>query len=139
MSTNYFAREYFTLHPGKARYLDYLIAELERAGARPGPVIDVGSGYGLLLARLRERGWRATGLELSAHACEVSRASGLAVERGSAEAEWPVPAGPCRAVVMNDVLEPLASPQLALREARRVLDPQGILLLVTTNRWSLAR
>jgi SAM-dependent methyltransferase len=138
-SADYFAREYFTLHPGKARYLDYLIDQLERAGVRPGRVLDVGSGYGLLLARLRERGWQASGLELSAHACEVARASGLAVECGSAEATWPFPAGGFRAVVMNDVLEHLTNPGLALGEARRVLEPQGVLLLVTTNRWSLAR
>ena len=39
----YFEREYFQLHPGKRKYLDYLVGLLRRYGVASGRVLDVGS------------------------------------------------------------------------------------------------
>ena len=71
-AADYFEREYFELHPGKVRYLEYLIGLLRAHGVAGGRVLDVGSGYGFLLAALESAGYRPYGIELSPEA--VSRA-----------------------------------------------------------------
>src|SRR3954471_20049441 len=70
----YFEREYFQLHPGKVKYLDYLVRLLRRHGVPPGGrVLDVGAGYGFFLAALEKAGYEADGLELSEHAAAEAR------------------------------------------------------------------
>src|SRR3954470_11918668 len=71
--TGYFDREYFQLHPGKVRYLDYLVGLLRTHGVPGGRVLDVGAGYGFFLAALEKAGYEASGIEVSAHAVEQAR------------------------------------------------------------------
>src|SRR6266852_6329695 len=72
-TAGYFDREYFQLHPGKRKYLDYLIGLLRAHGVAGGRVLDIGSGYGFLLEALARAGYEAQGLELSPHAAARGR------------------------------------------------------------------
>ena len=69
----YFDREYFELHPGKERYLAYLIEQLRKCGISSGPVLDVGSGFGFFLSALHAAGFEPQGLDRSTLAAEKSR------------------------------------------------------------------
>lgn len=136
----YFDREYFRLHGGKVRYLEYLAGLLSRHGVDTGPVLDVGSGYGFFLGALVDHGYPAAGLELSPHACRRSRGftDGWVIE-GDAEAPLPFRAGSFTAATIFDVIEHLERYRETLGECRRVLRPGGKVFIVTLNRFSAAR
>ena len=137
---DYFDREYFRLHDGKVRYLEYLVSLLRRHGIDGGPVLDLGSGYGFFLDALVNHGYSAAGLELSFHACRRSRALTPAwVTAGDAEAPIPFRAGAFAAVTILDVVEHLDRYRETLVECRRVLRPGGKLFMTTLNRFSVAR
>ena len=106
--------------------------------ATAGMVLDVGCGAGAFAATLRAaRAGRALeiwGVELSP---EAAARAGTACDRvlvGDAVACLrDLPAGGFDCVVMNDVLEHLVEPEPLLREARRVLKPDGSLVASLPN------
>ena len=105
--------------------------------ARPGRVLDVGCGRGLLPAQLRDLGREACGTELSAGAATHAReVLGIPVFVGPVE-ESPYEEGSFAAVVFWHVLEHLRDPRSALRHARRLLAPGGLLVVAVPNLESL--
>lgn len=137
----YFDREYFQLHPGKVKYLDYLVGLLRSHGVHPGGrVLDVGAGYGFFLAAAEKAGYEAHGLEVSAHAVEQARrrTRGQVIE-GGAEEPFPFPDGHFDAVTLFDVIEHLRDYPATLASCRRCLKPGGKLFVITLNAHSLAR
>jgi SAM-dependent methyltransferase len=136
----YFDREYFRLHPGKVKYLDYLIGLLRRHGVPGGRVLDVGAGYGFFLSALERAGYEAYGLEISAHAVEQARQRTRApiFEQG-AEAPYPFADDHFDAIAMLDVIEHLPDYRTALANCYRCLKPGGRIFIITLNAHSLAR
>jgi 2-polyprenyl-3-methyl-5-hydroxy-6-metoxy-1,4-benzoquinol methylase len=136
----YFEREYFELHPGKVKYLEYLVELLRSHGIRSGRVLDVGCGYGFLLEALEKTGYEAHGIEVSAHAAEQARrrTRGQVFQQG-AEEPFPFPGGHFDAVMMLDVIEHLAGYPAAVASCARCLRPGGKLFVITLNAHSLAR
>lgn len=136
----YFAREYFELHPGKVKYLEYLVGLLRAHGIAGGRVLDVGCGYGFLLAALERAGYEAHGIEISAHAVEQARRRTRAqVFQQGAEEPFPFPDGHFDAVTLLDVVEHLAGYAAALTSCAQCLRPGGKLFVITLNAHSLAR
>ncbi|HEX4959928.1 MAG TPA: class I SAM-dependent methyltransferase [Thermoanaerobaculia bacterium] len=136
----YFDREYFQLHPGKVRYLDYLVKLLRTHGVPGGRVLDVGAGYGFFLAALEKGGYEAHGIEVSSHAVEQARrrTRGEVVEQG-AEEPFPFQDAHFDAVTLLDVIEHLKDYATTLASCRRCLKPGGKLFVITLNAHSLAR
>lgn len=136
----YFEREYFELHSGKVKYLQYLVGLLRSHGIRGGRVLDVGCGYGFLLAALESAGYEAHGIEVSAYAAEQARRRirGQVIQQG-AEEPFPFPDGHFDAVTLLDVIEHLAGYPAALASCARGLRPGGKLFVITLNAHSLAR
>ncbi|WP_373501531.1 DVU_1556 family methyltransferase [Desulfococcus sp.] len=94
-------------------------------GAR---VADIGCGNGATVRRLRERfGLAAVGFDASLSMLRKAPPGGLVVQ-GRAEA-LPVVSGSMAAVFCECVLSLVPSPAEALRECRRVLAPEGFLIL----------
>ena len=100
-----------------------------RAGAA---VLDVGSGPGTITVGLARRAGRAVGLDMSAEMVEAARdhaaaegVDNVTFEVGSAY-ELPFGNGSFDVVYAHQVLQHLADPVAALREARRVLRPGGL-------------
>lgn len=137
---SYFEREYFQLHPGKIKYLEYLVGLLRSHGVPGGRVLDVGAGYGFFLEALARAGYEADGMEISAHAVEQARrrTGGEVVQQG-AEEPFPFPDGRYDAVTLLDVIEHLQDYGTALASCRRCLKPGGKLFVITLNAHSLAR
>ena len=138
---SYFDREYFQLHPGKVKYLDYLVGLLRAHGVPGGRVLDVGAGYGFFLAALEKAGYEAHGLEISAHAVEQARKRTRAAGRSSRGPRRPSPSptaistpSPCSTSSSTSRTTP---PTLA--SCRRCLKPGGKLFVITLNAHSLAR
>ena len=99
-------------------------------------VLEIGSGTGALLNELRQRGYRAQGVELrqefiaQAHewygALPLTQVTGTALPFADASFD----------VVMSfDVFEHIPDSDAHLREVRRVLRPGGAYLMQTPNKW----
>lgn len=102
-------------------------------GVKPGRVLDVGCGRGLLLRAFQRRGWEVQGTELSEAAAAYAReVLGLKVSIGEL-AGLGFPADHFDVVTLWHVLEHLPDPRLLLAEARRILKPGGVLFLGVPN------
>lgn len=91
----------------------------------PGRMLDVGCAGGHFLAAAREEGWEPWGIEVCVEMAALAAGRpGLRVFT-SELADCPFPDCFFSAVHMGDVLEHLADPLGALREAWRILRPGG--------------
>ncbi len=100
---------------------------------KPGKVLDIGCGRGLLLNKLRQRGWDPYGTELSEDAAAYARdVLHLPVttrpldELSFADNEFDL-------VIIWHVLEHVTSPLSLLDEVARILKPGGYLLVAVPN------
>lgn len=110
----------------------HVLAWLERLSPRRGTVLDVGCGGGRFLSLCQAKGWKAMGVEPSRDAAAHARQRGLEV---CVEA-WPVAThadASVDAVTFINVLDHLPDPFKALREAARVLKPEGLLYIRVPN------
>jgi SAM-dependent methyltransferase len=108
-----------------------------------GTILDVGCATGLFLARfLRDPGWDAWGLELTSSVAEKAAERGVRIFRGDiqqahfAENSFDV-------VSVLDALYYFPQPHRELAEFRRVLTPDGLLVLelplATSRIWRTSR
>lgn len=122
-----------------ARAVQQYVVQLLPLEDRPGRrLLDVGCALGHLAALARLRGWRVTGIDVSAEA--VSQASvrfGLDVRAGSL-ARHRDTLGPFDAVFLGDCLEHVEEPAALLTDVRRSLASGGVVCIDTPNwasRW----
>lgn len=103
----------------------------ELRAAKPGTALDVGCGRGDLAVGLKERGWRVSGLDASARACEAARARGIDASEATIESLDADSA--YDAIVFHHSLEHVTDPVESLRAARRALKPGGLLMIGVPN------
>jgi SAM-dependent methyltransferase len=98
-----------------------------------GPLLDVGCGGGLFLGMMRERGFRVVGLDFSREAAATAwrrqQAPAVCADLASA----PFGAGSCAGITMFHVLEHLPDPRAYLTAARKLLRPDGRLVVQVPN------
>jgi SAM-dependent methyltransferase len=134
----YHASAYFTEPDARSpegRIFRRGLADLA-ALVRPGRLLDVGCARGTFLALARDAGWQAEGVELSAQHAAQARARGFPIFEGDFLAA-PLPAGAFQAITMWDFLEHVNDPLAVLAAARRLLAPDGVLLVFTIDSASL--
>lgn len=95
-------------------------------------LLDVGSGSGDFLLRMRARGWNVLGVEPDPVAAASARAKDLDVRDGML-ADAAFPDDTFDAIVLSHVIEHVHDPVALLRECGRVLRPGGVLVLMTPN------
>jgi 2-polyprenyl-3-methyl-5-hydroxy-6-metoxy-1,4-benzoquinol methylase len=122
------------LRPRLREDLDRLIMYLPPQ--TDGRVVDVGCGSGATLDQLRKLGWRVEGVDSDPKAAAAASSRGLRVHLGSLP-DQRYPDGSMDAVTMSHVIEHVLDPVSLLRECRRVLKPDGRLIVVTPNAGSL--
>jgi O-antigen chain-terminating methyltransferase len=121
----------------EVRYRLQRYLELLRESA---PVLDLGSGRGELLLMLREEGVEAVGIEGDPALVQAARRRGLQVSEGDVfEILRSKLDGSRRGITAFHILEHLPPAQLLslLREAHRVLEPGGRLIIESPNPRSL--
>lgn len=104
--------------------------------------LDIGSGIGDMVSVAMERGWQATGLELSETSVAFAKeAFGVSLVRETVEeysAHNPDLAGQFDVVSMIGVLEHVVDPLGLLLQAGKLLRPAGLVMIQVPNARSLA-
>ena len=100
-----------------------------------GRLLDVGCGPGRLLQDLRDQGWDVFGVDFSTVAVERARSMGLNVRHGTLQSAA-FDESFFDVVLFNHSLEHMYDPINALKEARRILKPGGVLVLHLPNAGS---
>jgi ArsR family transcriptional regulator len=101
-----------------------------------GDLLDIGSGQGRILKLLGSRSQRAVGVDIDADARQLARAELLlaGIENCSLRKgdmyDMPFADGEFDTVVLDDVLGSAQRPMTAISEARRLLKPNGRLLIL---------
>lgn len=97
-----------------------------------GRALEIGSGSGRYLEKLQQQGWDIEGIEPALEPGERCRARGLPVRTGVFE-DFDFQTGHYNAVISWMVIEHLHDPVAALREIRRILQPDGVLVFSVPN------
>jgi SAM-dependent methyltransferase len=106
---------------------------------RRGKLLDIGCATGYLLDEARKAGWRVYGVELSKWAVSYAKEKlNLKDVFNGALEDAGYPENYFDAVVMQDCIEHLLDPKSALTQIRKVLKPDGILVVNTPDINSLA-
>lgn len=103
-------------------------------------LLEIGCGQGELLLEARNRGFRVSGIEVSAHAAEAAnRRLGAQAVRIGALDTVPLPVGRFGAVVAADVIEHVRDPKSFLMRIWELLVPGGVALVITPSLDSWTR
>jgi SAM-dependent methyltransferase len=118
---------------GRRRVLNKVISGLElQRGAR---ILDAGCGSGRNMLELARYG-EVTGIELSDIAIDAARARGVGEVVSGSVIDMPFADGSFDLAVCLDVIEHLENDRRALRELRRVVAPDGVLVVtVPAYQW----
>lgn len=96
-----------------------------------GRLLDVGCGSGELIGRMGSLGWKVAGVDPDPVAVQRGRDSGLDIQQGSIS---DLPESELYDVItLNHVIEHVPYPIALLRECRKRLNPNGIVLITTPN------
>jgi SAM-dependent methyltransferase len=93
-----------------------------------GKLLDMGCGLGLFLKLWDLKKWELYGIDISKKAVEYAKSKGLDVKGGSLE-KTNFSNGYFDVITMFYVLEHLPNPLKVLREARRILKEDGLLVI----------
>ncbi|KKU90609.1 MAG: Methyltransferase type 11 [Microgenomates group bacterium GW2011_GWA1_48_10] len=135
-----------------ARWLGYSTSSFVQALAYPyflriayyprfkenGRILDVGCGSGRFLLAMRHFGWRETvGTDTSPEAVGRAKKHSLDVRLGALE-ELDLPSHSFDAITLHHVFEHFADPEAKLAELRRILKPNGELIVTVPNTQSFS-
>jgi len=98
-----------------------------------GPLLDAGCGGGLFLGMMRQRGVRVLGLDYSREAAAIAWRRQQAPAVCATLDAAPFRAGSIGALTMFHVLEHLYDPRAYLNAARKLLQPDGRLIVQVPN------
>lgn len=116
---------------GQDRRFDLLRGLVDVTG---GVALDLGCGLGVYTARMAGEGAWAIGTEIEWPRAVEARRRGIDVVAAVGE-HLPLGDGCVRTVLLHEVLEHVADDRATVREAVRVLEPGGRVIVFVPNRW----
>ncbi len=126
-TSGYPSEGYARAHPDWGPWIE-LLAALQPKGL----LLELGCAYGYLTEAVRGSGRRAVGLDLSDYALAQHPPARPFLVQGDAQ-ELPFADGCAHVVTLFDLLEHLPDPRACLREAVRVLHPDGLMAGATSD------
>ena len=132
----FYPRSYRAFGPVVTRALTMFyrmrVRRWSRSQSRPGSLLEIGCGPGLMLQAFRERGWNVLGIERNQAVAERARSS-LGLDIVSAPVASLPPDSRFDLILLFQVLEHLAEPLPLLRDCACRLAPGGRLLINVPN------
>ena len=141
----FYPADYYAYHPevqiGRTKatakkLLGYWQSTKDPKFKTPGKILDVGCGAGAFLSMMRDRGWSVHGVEVNESAVQRAREQGLDVFCGSLD-EAMLPTESFDYIRASHSFEHMTRPHETLEEMRRLLKPDGKLLIAVPNYDSL--
>lgn len=113
-----------------------ILLRLEALAPRKGALLDVGAATGHFVGMAKAAGWDARGIDVSEAGAAAAKAKGLRVDATTLDAFDAAPES-FEALTMWDVIEHLPDPFGALDRCHRLLQPGGVLAIITPDGGSL--
>ncbi len=121
--------EYVSQMDSRVRTFARSLVDINRLAPRKGRLLDIGTAAGAFLKAAADDGWEAVGVEPNGWLAEWGRQHfGVDIRVGSIDTV-PLPAASFDVVSLWDVIEHTPDPMHVLRTARRVLRPDGLLVV----------
>ncbi len=109
-----------------------LYKEISKRTTR-GKILDIGSGTGLFLSGLKEKGWKVSGIDISKVATEISdKEFGIKIKTGDF-LTTNFPTNHFDTVSLNGTLEHMYKPKEVLEKVAKVLKSDGLLEITVPN------
>ena len=99
-------------------------------------ILDIGSGPGFFLLHGKQRGWQTVGIEPSNQAAAHSRELGLHIVEDFLGEQTARQLGTFDVVHMQHVFEHIPHPEIMLRLAHGLLNPEGLLCVIVPNDYN---
>ena len=112
------------------------LAQIQKL-SKKGRLLDIGCAYGFFIELARKRGWNVTGVEISKDTCQYAKNNLKLNVINKALEEAKFTNGAFDVVTMFDVVEHLPDPQKTVKEIKRILNPNGLIVVTTPNIGSL--
>jgi 2-polyprenyl-3-methyl-5-hydroxy-6-metoxy-1,4-benzoquinol methylase len=109
-----------------------LFATVEKSRAESPSILDIGCATGALIASLRDKGWRVTGVEISPSAIYAKNERKLDVRNIPLE-ENNFPDNSFDVILASHLIEHLNEPKIFLEETYRILKNNGSLFITTPD------
>lgn len=100
--------------------------------ANKGELLDIGCSSGKFLFLARKNGWSVRGVELNKDTAEIALYNGLEVTMGELSDAHYAPES-FDAIHIGDVIEHVQDPTSFMRQVRKLLKADGVIVLVTPN------
>ena len=101
-------------------------------GLTEGSILDIGSGTGYFLAEMKRSGWDISGIEISSKARDFSNRK-LGVDSKTPDSIYEMKNDSFDCITLWHVLEHFHDPFAYMKEIRRLLKPEGILVVALPN------
>ncbi len=129
-------KEYYkkSIHYGFGHTRFSRIAALMPQGAGK-KILDVGCASGRMGAQLKGKGYEVWGADISGTAIEEARAVLDGVYEFDIQGKWPLEemSSDFDAVLFGEVLEHVFDPEIVLKNASKILKPDGVIIITTPN------
>ncbi|MBN2383735.1 methyltransferase domain-containing protein [bacterium] len=128
-------RSYFNPREQKdlLRFYQRVLSRIARIKPTPATLLEIGCAGGHFLLQARQLGYSVHGIEISEYASEQARSRyGLDVLTGTLETTA-MPEKSCDIIYLKDVLEHVRNPLTFLEECRRILKPDGLIVILVPS------
>jgi 2-polyprenyl-3-methyl-5-hydroxy-6-metoxy-1,4-benzoquinol methylase len=116
-------------HTVKQKALRDKITLVQRFQPAKGEILDIGAGTGDFLVVAKQNGWNITGIEPSPKAKEIAKGKGVVFAQDLAS----IPSHSKDVITMWHVLEHVPDVQAQIAELKRILKPNGTLVVAVPN------